>query len=204
MINLLPPDLKQTLRYADYNTRLMRLVVGLLFGVLGIIGVLGIGYFYLHQESNSYRATIRESELQLEKRNEKETIARVQDISSSLKLVVNVLSQEILFSKLIRQVGAQMPPNTVLQDLRLSNELSGALDLQVGASSYDAASQVQVNLMNSRNNIFDKADLISVTCGQSSDSNGGSAYPCQATLRAIFNKDNDFTLLNSTAKGGER
>lgn len=203
MINLLPPELKQTLRYADYNTRLVRLVIGLSVGLVGIIIVLGVGYFYLHQEASNYRASIRESELQLEKRNEKEKIARVQEISSSLKLVVNVLSQEILFSKLIRQVGAQMPPNTVLQDLRLSSELTGALDLQVGASSYDAASQVQVNLLNSRNNVFDTADLIKVNCGQADDTGENTAYPCQATLRAIFNKDNDFTLLNS-AKTGEK
>lgn len=201
MINLLPPDIKQSLLYAQYNTKLARTAIGLGIGILGIIIILGAGHFYLHQESNSYKATIKESEAALEKRNEKEKIARVQEISNSLKLVVNVLSQEILFSKLIRQVGAQMPRNTVLQDLKLSSELSGALELQVGAVDYNAASQVQVNLMNSRDNLFDKADLIKVTCTQPGGESSDSAYPCRASLRAVFNKDNDFTLLDSTKTG---
>lgn len=201
MINLLPPDIKKSFLYAQYNTKLARAAIGLGIGILGIIIILGAGHFYLHQEANSYKASIKESEAQLEKRNEKETIARVQEISSSLKLVVNVLSQEILFSKLIRQVGAQMPRNTVLQDLKLSSELTGALDLQVGAADYDAASQVQVNLMNSRDNLFDKADLIKVTCSQPGSNAEDGAYPCQANLRAVFNKDNDFMLLDSTKMG---
>lgn len=201
MINLLPPDIKKSFLYAQYNTKLARAAIGLGIGILGIIIILGAGHFYLHQEANSYKASIKESEAQLEKRNEKETIARVQEISSSLKLVVNVLSQEILFSKLIRQVGAQMPRNTVLQDLKLSSELTGALDLQVGAADYDAASQVQVNLMNSRDNLFDKADLIKVTCSQPGSNAEDGAYPCQANLRAVFNKDNDFMLLDSTKTG---
>lgn len=198
MINLLPPNIKQTLRYADYNSRLVRLVTGLIVGIFGVILVTGVGYFYLHQETKSYKADVEASEKKLKQRKEKDTIARVEEISSSLKLVVNVLSQEILFSKLIRQVGAQMPPNTVLQDLKLSSELTGALDLQVGASSYDAATQVQVNLMNSQNNIFDRADIIRVNCGGSN--NESSGYPCQASLRAVLNKDSDFTLLNTSKK----
>lgn len=202
MINLLPPDIKQSLKYADYNNRLARLMIGLAIGLAGIVLVTSVGFIYLYQESKAYKSEVQLGEKKLEQRKEKETIARVEEISSSLKLVINVLSQEILFSKLIRQVGAQMPPNTVLQDLKLSSELTGALDLQVGASSYDAASQVQVNLMNSRNNIFESADIIRVNCGGSNNESTG--YPCQASLRAILNKDSDFTLLNTSKKNEEK
>lgn len=196
MINLLPQSSKQTIRYAHRNTRLIGIIIGLGIGILGIIFVIIGGLLYLQQEVTIYNDSIHATEVSLEQQNEKETIERVQEISNSIKLVVNVLSQEILFSKLLRQVGAQMPPNTVLQDLKLSSELNGALDLQVGALDYNSASQVQVNLINSRGNLFEKADLVNVTCKQPRE-NSDSSYPCQANLRATFNKDNDFTFLNN-------
>ncbi len=200
MINLLPYTSKQAITYAHRNTKLVGIIAGLCIGIIGIICVVVGGLLYLQQEASIYQDSIRTTETSLKQQNEQETIERVQEISNSIKLVVNVLSQEILFSKLLRQVGAQMPPNTVLQDLKLSSELSGALDLQIGALDYNSASQVQVNLMNSRGDLFEKADLVNVTCKQSGD-NSDSTYPCQASLRATFNKDSDFTLLNNTDVG---
>ncbi len=201
MINLLPPNAKESLVFAHHNTRIARLIIGLCIGLAGVLIVLGASLFYMQQEVNTYETSNKDGETVLKQQNEAATIAQVQDISNSLKLVVNVLSQEILFSKLLRQVGAQMPPNTVLQDLKLSNELDGALDLQVGAADYNSASQVQVNLVNSKDNLFDKADLIGVNCARS-DTDADSSYPCQATLRAVFNKDNNFTMLDTSAKSG--
>lgn len=200
MINLLPPAAKESLIFAHHNTKIARLIVGFCIGLAGVVIVLGASLFYLQQEVNTYKTTNKDGETALKQQNEAATIAQVQDISNSLKLVVNVLSQEILFSKLLRQVGAQMPPNTVLQDLKLSNELDGALDLQVGAADYDSASQVQVNLVNSKDNLFDKADLIGVNCARTD--NDDSNYPCRASLRAVFNKDNNFTLLDTSKKVG--
>lgn len=198
MINLLPSDIKQSLAFAHHNTKLIKVIIGLGIGIAGIIVIIGAGYLYLQQEVNAAKNSIEDSEASLAQQNEAATIARAQEISSSLKLVVDVLSQEILFSKLLRQVGSVMPPNTVLQDLSLSNELTGALDLQVGAANYDAATQVQVNLEQRPDSIFERADLNNISCktaGTGAGSLENNAYPCTASLTAIFSKDSDFTLL---------
>lgn len=201
MINLLPSDLKQSLSFAHHNTKLVKVIIGLAIGIVGLAIVIAGGWLYLQQETNLYKDTVSKAEKSLEEQNEKKTLARVQDISNSLKLSVNVLSQEILFSKLLRQVGAAMPPNTVLQDLKLSSELDGAVELQAGAKDYNSATQIQVNLEQHPNSVFSKADLIRVTCTPPESAQGDAAYPCKAQLTAVFSQNNDFTLLKTKKLG---
>jgi Tfp pilus assembly protein PilN len=193
MINLLPSDMKTSLAFAHHNTKLIKIIIGLGIGTIGIILILAVGYLYLQQEVNSAKTSIKDSEASLKQQNETETLARAQEINSSLTLVVDVLSQEILFSKLLREVASVIPPNTVLQDLSLSSELDGALNLEIGAKDYNAATQVQVNLEQRPDSIFERADLNGVNC-RTADAED-AAYPCTANLTAIFSKDNNFTLL---------
>lgn len=193
MINLLPSGLKNSLTYAHHNTKLVKIIIGLCIGIVGIIVIIIAGLFYMQQEVNSYKTSNKEAETALVQQKETETIARVQDISSSLKLAVNVLSQEILFSKLLRQVGSLMPPNTVLKDLRLTGTLEGGIELTTGAKDYNAATQIQVNLEQRPDSIFEKTDLVNIVCKNGPDAD--PLYPCQANLTAVFSKDNDFTLL---------
>ena len=202
MINLLPPDSKKTLFYARRNTQLIRFVIGLSIGILGLLVVIGASVFYLQQETKTYEEAVSSTKAELKKENEAETVQRVQDISNSLKLVVSVLEQEVLFSKLLRQVGAVMPQGTVLEDLSLNNELTGALDLRAGAVDYRSASQVQVNLQDSKNSVLQRADIVNIKCDSSADNDKPDPYPCEITLRALFSKDNNFMLISP--KGAAR
>lgn len=199
MINLLPPDSKSTLIYARRNTQLIRYVIGLGIGAVGILLVVGAGLLYLNQQVNIYKDSIAQAETELKKQKESQVIAEVQGISDSLKLVVDVLGQEVLFSELIQQIGAIMPPGTILEDLSLSNELTGALSLQAGAVDNAAASQVQVNLRDPKNNIFSEADLESIKCAPA-DPDKPEPYPCKVTVRTLFAKGNNFMLLSSGDK----
>lgn len=206
MINLLPPDSKSTLVYARRNTQLIRFVIGLAIGALGIIIVVGFSMLYLDREINSYKSSIAQAEKDLKAQKETQVVAEVQSISESLNLVVNVLNQEILFSNLIQEIGSVMPAGTVLKDLSLSNELTGALTLQAGAVTDQAASQIQVNLRDPKNNIFSAADLESIECIEPEPPQPGEIaeppdpYPCTASIRALFAKGNSFTLLGGEAK----
>lgn len=197
MINLLPHDTKKGLLFARRNTFLVRSIFGIIVGICILSGVIAGSYIVLNQQTNNYKASIAEAEALLKEQNETETIARVQEISNSLNLVVGVLGEEILFSELLRQVGAVMPAGTALQNLSLSGQLSGALDLQAVAVDYDSATQVQINLEDPNNGLFEKADLVGIDCNGRDD----PIYPCVATLRAQFNDENDFRLLSNTAGG---
>lgn len=191
MINLLPPSIKQDIRYGRRNNKLIQLAATLGLVISGVI-IIGIsGVFYMNQSIHNYNDQIARAHESLKSQKIDDTQKSVEDISNNLKLTTQVLSREVLFSKLIQQIGAAMPSNTILTDLKIA-KTDGGIDLTAIASDYNTATQVQVNLSDPSNKIFDKADILNTQC---SNTPTDSKYPCTVTLRARFGKDNTFTLI---------
>ncbi len=198
MINLLPPEVKSSYQFARRNVSLRKWVATLLIVLLGL-GALGTyGLLTLHQSTVHYQDQVASLQNQLKKDKIDQTKKQVQDISGSLKLAVQVLSNEVLFSKLIQQIGAVMPNGTVLTGLNI-DQIKGGLDLTAVSTNYAAGTQIQVNLADPNNKIFSRVDIESIQCG--GDSSGGSStYPCQVQLRALFNNNNPFLFINQGGK----
>lgn len=196
MINLLPPEVRESITYARRNVRLLKWAFAMGIGILGIAAVIVFGQLYIKQSIKSYTADIEAAREQLKVQKLEETQTKVESISSSLKLVVQVLSKQVAFPDLIKQIGAAMPANTALTDLRIS-QLQGGIDLTAIASDYNTASQIQVNLQDPENQIFEKADIVNIACSGSNESN--SRYPCTVSIRALFAKDNKFLFLSPSA-----
>ncbi len=193
MINLMPPAHKESILYARRNTYLVRWLIGISVAAVGIVVISGGGLFYLKQDSKAYQKSIEDTKAHLTAQKETETLRRAEEMSGNLQLVVDVLSNEVLFSKLLQQIGQVIPPGTILQSLTLSNDLSGGIDLEIGASSYETGVRAQVNLAEPSNGIFEKADIGAVTC----PAEGVPPYPCTAQMRALFGSDNSpFLKLN--------
>jgi Tfp pilus assembly protein PilN len=198
MINLLPPTVKQEYRYAQHNLHLLRWIV--LFGCalagLAVISVGGI--MYLQKSAEVYDKQIAASQDSLQKQHITATQKQVSDISNNLKLVVQVLSREVLFSKLLTQLGSAMPKDTILTNLSIA-QTTGGIDITARTADYQSATQVQVNLADPANKIFSSADIQSINCipksGSSSDQLSG--YPCTVVLRALFADNNPFLFINS-------
>lgn len=198
MINLLPPDVKETITYARRNTRLRSWCIALFFSILVIGGIVAAGQIYMQQSIKSYSEQVAQGTQQLEMQELTATQNKVQELSNSLKLVVQVLQREILFSKLLRQVGFALPNGSVLSGLSI-NEVQGGIDLQASAVNYQTATQVQVNLQDPTNKIFEKADIVNVQCGTVASNTGvANDYPCTVQIRALFAKDNPFSFITQT------
>lgn len=197
MINLLPPELKSRYSFAHRNVGLRRWMLILLVTLIGLGGLATYGLLTLQQTTNANRTRVTIAENHLREEKLEQTKKQVQDITSSLKLSVAVLSKEVLFSKLISQIGAVMPSGTVLTGLNIS-KVGGGIDLTANATNYTTATQVQVNLSDPANKIFGKVDLISVTC--SNKIANDPLHPCIVAVRALFNTDNQFLLINQGSK----
>lgn len=194
MINLLPPDIKDSLVYGRRNTKLLHWSMALIGGMLGTVLVVGFGLFYLNRSISAYSQQVAKIQGELTTQKLEPTQKRVEEISSSLKLVIQVLSKEVLFSKLLKQIGSVIPANASLTDLKIG-KIEGGIDLTAVASDYNTATQLQVNLQDPHNKIFDKADIISITC--SSTSTVDPRYPCTVNIRAQFSKaNNPFLFIN--------
>lgn len=196
MINLLPPDYKQDIVYARRNTQLRKWVIASIIGVLGILIIIAAGHLFINRSIASTERQVITMREQLGAQKLEETQARVTEISDSVKLATQVLSQQVLFSNLLTQIGAAMPPGTALSSLSIGS-LDGGIDLSAVAKDYQSATQVQINLENPDNKIFEKADIVSVTCQE--DVKNTSAYKCQVSIRALFAKDNEFQFVNKPA-----
>lgn len=207
MINLLPPEIKKSLVYARRNRKLAKWGIATAIGIAGIGLVVLIGLFYINSQINAYANEVERTRASLNDQNMEDTQKRIKEIDDSVKLALQVLSKEVLFSRLLTGIGAAMPPGSSLQNLSIG-EISGALDLQAIAVDYQTASQVQVNLEDPRNQIFEKADIVSISCNQPSGEDAEEAevnlrYPCQVNIRALFAKDSPF-LFSSESAGDNR
>ena len=196
MINLLPPELKSSYRYARRNVTLRAWVWMFLFAAVGLGGLATFGLLTLQQSSTHNNTGIAAIQSQLDQEHLEQTKDQVQNISNDLKLAVKVLGQEVLFSKLITQIGAAMPNGAVLTSLTIDS-VSGGLDLTANTSDYTTATQVQVNLADPTNKIFSKADIVSINCGSASTD---AAHPCLLQLRALFGTNSQFLFINQGSK----
>lgn len=193
MINLLPPRVKQSYRYGMANVKLIRWVAAGLIALVGL-GVIGTyGWLSMHQNIITNQNQILAAQVMLQKQKQKQTYAQVQDITSSFKLVVQVLSKEVLFSKLLTQMAAAMPSGSYLSDLTIG-KVQGGLDVTAQAADYKTATQVQVNLADPTNQIFAKADIVNITCSIKNAKD--PSHPCTVTIRALFSADNPFLFIN--------
>ncbi len=198
MINLLPPGEKEAYRYARRNHALSRWVITCAFCCLGAMALAAGGYVWMNISVKTTKQQIALTQTELDKQNVTVVQKQVGDISNNLKLAVQVLSKEILFSDLLKQLATVTPNNTVLTNLSIT-QAQGAVDITAQTVNYDAATQLQVNLADRKNQIFTKADIINIVCANSSG-NGSSKYPCTVNIRALFATDNPFLFINQKAK----
>lgn len=199
MINLLPPETKESYRYARRNSRLVGWVFAFCFALIGLVAISIGGIFYLNQAAKPYDAQVAAAEETLKKQDQAGTEKQVQEISNNLKLAIQVLSKEILFSQLLKQLAVIIPSNATLSNLGIS-QVQGALDITANTTDYHAATQMQVNLADPANKIFSKADLVSINCvaPATGDDSTKSRYPCTAIYRALFAPNNPYLFISNT------
>jgi hypothetical protein len=196
-INLLPPGHKADIIYARHNTVLKNWIIASCIGVAGIILVLAAGYFFINQSEKTTQVQVNNARTQLSAQKQDEVQKQVTSISDGVKLTLQVLQRQIFFSKLLVQVGAVMPPGTSLDTLTI-NSTQGGIDLSVFAQDYQAATQVQINITDPSKKLFEKADILSVTCTPATaTATTAQTYPCKSSIRALFAKDSSFQYVNS-------
>lgn len=196
MINLLPPSVKENYIYGRRNTSLRRWSIALVFGLVGVAVVTVSGLFFMEQSIASYSNQVAATDKLLREQKLDETKQHAQSITDSVKLAVDVLSREVLFSQLLTQIGKVIPPNTSLTDLSIS-KVEGAIEISAVSADYTSATQLQVNLEDPTNKIFSKADIQSISCNGSND----PRYPCTVAIRALFSDNNPYLFIN---KAGNR
>jgi len=197
MINLLPPSRAEAIRYGRQNSVLRHWLIGAAIAIGGLIVIIFSGWIYLNQESGNFQRDINTTNHQLQAENLAQVQKDAKEITGDITVINKVLSQEIKFSELIQAIGNIMPPDTVLGTLSLSNKVSGGVDITANAKYGNSVPQIVANLTDPQNQLFTKADVVSVSC----DSNPTHTYPCTVILRALFSKSAQTRFLSFPGGG---
>lgn len=201
MINLLPNDFKQDISYARRNTALTKWIVFAIAALIGVGLIILAGLFYMDQTIKSQAKAVEESRQNLQVQNLEGTQKKIEEISSNTKLATDVLSREILFSLLIRQIGSALPANSALKSLKI-DKIDGGIQLDTAVSDINAGTQVQLNLQDPQNGVFEKADINSINCGDKPDESTGLL--CEANIQALFKKNNSYMYIAPSSSGGDQ
>lgn len=204
MINLMPAELKEQMVYGRRNRMLLRWCIASIIGIVGMGGIVLFGQVYIDNSEKNLQANVATINERIVREKLPESQKEYEALASGVKTVVQILSKQLLFSQLVPQIGTALPEGAVLTGLTLTPE-DVAIDLQVAAKDESIAAQTQVNFSDPRNQLFDKADIVSLSCSQPSTTTTpttttpatSSAYPCSVNLKVLYKKDANFLFLNS-------
>lgn len=196
MIDLLPAEIKKSRLYGRRNGKLLRWNFLCMLALLGILIISGTGYFFINNATLSAAEVKSKTEAAIKTAKLDEAEVEYAQFSNNLKTVVQILSSQVLFSELLQQIGGVTPTGTTLNSVSLSDS-DNALDLNFTTTSASLAPTLQVNLEDPENELFEKADIVQVSC--QTDTEGKEE--CGVQLRALFKADAKFLFLNSVESG---
>ncbi len=203
MINLIPTNVKEANSYGIKNQILMRWVLAFFVGIIGVVAIVLFGFYQINQQIAVQDKLLASTNERLKQQDIEGVRKKTTDIDSSIKLALKVLEQKVLPSKLIQRIGAVIPEGAVLLDIGLQ-DIQGGIDLVARAESYQAATQVQVNLSDPANNVFEKADIQSIDCiTKPTPGSIEETYPCTVNIRALFGNNNPFLFVNQNPTEAE-
>ncbi len=184
MINLLPYEEKKQLRAARFNTVLIRYLVTLWMGSIFMATIFAGAYYNLTLSKTSAEQLL--SQNQSKSSAYQSVQQQAATINANIASARNVLSQQILYSKVLISIGQITPQGVVIDKLSLSPSTFGtAITLQAYARDSDAALALKTAYQSS--SIFSNVSIQNLS-GGSGTSGSVSGYPVSITLNVTINK----------------
>lgn len=178
MINLLPPDQKEAIKFGRLNTILIQYVVLAIVVTIALLGVVIAGSQKLSSVQSDIRSQTKADESKVQELSGYQEEAK--KIADRVNTLSNLFDREVKFSELLTSIGGVMPSGSALTQLSLSEDRTLPLNLTASVKDEATAAVLRKNLEES--DIFDKADIISITA----DEDVNSGYKFQVTITAVF------------------
>jgi hypothetical protein len=203
MINLMPNDMRADIVYARHNRVLLKWLGALVIAMLGIAAMTLFGQYYINHNATNLQSVAQVTQTRISDQNLQSTQTEIQNLSNNFTTISQLLKRQLLFSKMLVKIGSIVPDGAILSGITLSTGTS-AIDLNIVATTREAATQAFVNISDTTNGLFNKADLISVACitPTATSSESASKYPCSAMIKVVIKTDSSFYFLNSISPSG--
>ncbi len=156
MINLMPPKLKEAVRFGSYNVRIVQYIFIVVISGLALAAVIIFGVQIVRSDQAKLESSIEAKQNQLEEYSDE--IAAAKLLSEKINTVDVLLQNEIKYSVVLQEIARLLPPGSGIRAIGLTTEeLEDNLVLVVFTESEVIATQLQQNLANSE--IFTGADI---------------------------------------------
>ncbi len=193
MINLLPPEAKEDALYGRRNYKLVFIGGGILLIMFALGALTLFGQFYLSQSKAQYTKSGIVVEQRIKDQKLEDSQKNLETLAANFKTASQLLSKQILFSKLFPKLAEIIPKGAYVRQISIDDK-STYLQFEIAAPSRSVANQGYINVSDPKNGLFEKADLLDITCSDKAPTDGSA--PCKATVKALFRSDSPFLLLN--------
>lgn len=173
MINLLPPDVKENVKFAKYNRLTMRLCLYLSAVTVVAISVYAFGYLSLDQR---YQSAQKELETQDVSAAVAKTEADAQQLADTISSASTLLKRERRFSDLLKNIASVMPSGASLNSLALTNDPRQPLEIDAKivneAQALVLKRNIEEKLDEKGKKLFVGADIQSINSAKIKDQAG--------------------------------
>jgi hypothetical protein len=148
MINLLPPAIKQEMRYSRYNAVIIRYVRLAVFVTLVLAGALLGGRYYLDQQVKQTNARIAEKQQQVEQYTKLEASAK--KLSERVGSIQKLQKSQSRFSVLLSDLAQYMPQGAAISSITLTGDDKHPVRMTVKSMDYKTALGVRDGIIKSK------------------------------------------------------
>jgi Tfp pilus assembly protein PilN len=147
VINLLPPEIKTQINYAQRNARLLGILARVALAFTAMVTLLIAGHFWL--AGRTARANQELQAAQARVKRSSDILGLAAEANARLVAAVGIRHNQNHFAALTRDLAAVLPPGCSLASLQLAGDDKKPLRLAVSAPSYQVAAGVRDALMTS-------------------------------------------------------
>ncbi len=166
MINLLPQELKEEIRYARFNLSVISLALLIIIVSLALSGVLIFGTQIIDRDETRLKKSIAAKERQYQELSG--DISKAEKLAGKIDTVSALLDREVTFSQLIKDIGALIPDGARLASLSLTGDPTKPVSISAVVDKQETAAVLRENIAQSP--LFQTADIQAITVGETDQS----------------------------------
>lgn len=162
MINLMPPDLKEQIRFAKMNRVALTYARVAVAVVVALGGIFAWSLVQVQQQTKDKSAAVAEK-LKEVNSLKAQVLPKAQDASDRLSAVKYVQSTHTRFSLLISDIANVIPDGVVLDQLSLTGNEKMPVQVSISAKQYDQVLAFRNAIVTSPR--ISAADIVTITAG---------------------------------------
>ena len=170
MINLLPADLKEQVRYAKLNRLALRYLRILVAVVAVLAGIFAGAFYLLQQQSGTVTADVADKQRTIAGLNKTFT-PLAKDVNDRLSAIKYVQATQTRFSGVIADIAKVVPQGVSIDSMTLTGDEKTPVRIAVTTQSYDKALAFRNALITSPRVANADLETITATSGGSFQTN---------------------------------